>query len=104
LSSFSLQGLLEDYRILTQQIKLKNLIIACFIPPDYQDKIMQHCHWMDYEGAWSIDLLPYAGNAIRSHQELSASKGDLELFNCCPSIDLTILFTAIFRGRGKGCC
>jgi hypothetical protein len=33
------EGMLEDYRILTQQIKLKNLIIACFIPPDYQDKV-----------------------------------------------------------------
>ena len=57
------EGLLDDYRILTQQIKLKNLIIACFIPPDYQDKIMQHCHWQDYEGAWNIDFLPYAGRS-----------------------------------------
>ena len=47
------------------QIKLKNLIIACFIPPDYQDKIMQHCHWQDYEGAWNIDFLPYAGEGRR---------------------------------------
>jgi hypothetical protein len=31
-----LEDLLEDYRALTQQIKLKNLIIACFIPPQYQ--------------------------------------------------------------------
>jgi kinesin family protein 3/17 len=30
------EDLLEDYRALTQQIKLKNLIIACFIPPQYQ--------------------------------------------------------------------
>ncbi len=53
--------MLEDYRILTQQIKLKNLIIACFIPPDYQDKIMQHCHWQDYDGSWNIDCISYAG-------------------------------------------
>lgn len=68
------EGMLEDYRILTQQIKLKNLIIACFIPPDYQDKIMQHCHWQDYEGAWNIDFLSYAGNAIRIHQEQAANE------------------------------
>mmetsp|Transcript_30218 Transcript_30218/g.77019 ORF Transcript_30218/g.77019 Transcript_30218/m.77019 type:complete len:778 (-) Transcript_30218:440-2773(-) len=68
------EGLLEDYRILTQQIKLKNLIIACFIPPDYQDKIMQHCHWQDYEGTWNIDFLQYAGNAIRAHQDLAAAQ------------------------------
>mmetsp|Transcript_15513 Transcript_15513/g.26832 ORF Transcript_15513/g.26832 Transcript_15513/m.26832 type:complete len:164 (-) Transcript_15513:404-895(-) len=66
--------MLEDYRILTQQIKLKNLIIACFIPPDYQDRIMQHCHWQDYEGTWSIDFLTHAGNAIRAHQDLLAAQ------------------------------
>lgn len=55
------EGVLEDYRILTQQIKLKNLIIACFIPPDYQDKIMQHCHWQDYDASWNIDCMQYAG-------------------------------------------
>jgi len=73
------EGMLEDYRILTQQIKLKNLIIACFIPPDYQDKIMQHCHWQDYEGAWNIDFLSYAGNAIRAHQEMAAGHDAVRL-------------------------
>jgi hypothetical protein len=34
-----------DISSVSTQIKLKNLIIACFIPPDYQDRIMQHCHW-----------------------------------------------------------
>jgi len=68
------EGLLEDYRILTQQIKLKNLIIACFIPPDYQDKIMQACHWQDYEATWNIDYLQYAGNAIRAHQDMVAAE------------------------------
>lgn len=68
------EDLLEDYRALTQQIKLKNLIIACFIPPDYQDKIMQHCHWQDYEEAWNIDFISYAGNAMRARQELAVAQ------------------------------
>ncbi|KAG2431845.1 hypothetical protein HXX76_009338 [Chlamydomonas incerta] len=68
------EGMLEDYRILTQQIKLKNLIIACFIPPDYQDKIMQHCHWQDYDSSWNIDCIAYAGNAVRTNQELQAQE------------------------------
>ena len=55
------EDLLEDYRTLTQQIKLKNLVIACFIPPEYQDRIMQHCHWQDYDQTWSIQYLQYAG-------------------------------------------
>jgi hypothetical protein len=49
------------FLLLCVQIKLKNLIIACFIPPDYQDKIMQHCHWQDYDATWNIDYITYAG-------------------------------------------
>ncbi|MEW5308736.1 MAG: hypothetical protein WDW38_000672 [Sanguina aurantia] len=51
------EGVLEDYRILTQQIKLKNLIIACFIPPDHQDLIMKHCQWQDYEATWNVEYI-----------------------------------------------
>lgn len=74
------EGLLEDYRILTQQIKLKNLIIACFIPPDYQDRIMHHCHWQEYEGSWNIDFLQYAGG-LTSLQRCSLHK--LCTRKCC---------------------
>lgn len=55
------EDLLGDYRTLTQQIKLKNLVIACFIPPEYQDAIMQHCQWREYEETWHIDLVEHAG-------------------------------------------
>jgi hypothetical protein len=34
------EDLLDDYRSLTQQIKLKNLIIACFVPPVYQEVLL----------------------------------------------------------------
>ncbi len=53
--------LLDDYRQLTREIKLKNLIIACFIPPEYQDQIMQHCHFDDYDQSWTIDCIECAG-------------------------------------------
>lgn len=57
------EDLLEDYRALTQQIKLKNLIIACFIPPEYQELVMQHCKWQDYDETWRIDHVQYAGKS-----------------------------------------
>ncbi len=44
-----------------QTIKLKNLVIACFIPPAYQDTIMAHCHWHEYEEKWQIDFMQHAG-------------------------------------------
>ncbi len=45
---------------------------------------MQHCHWQDYEGAWNIDFLPYAGE----------TGGPLYLTSmtpCCPPITAHIL-------------
>ena len=36
------EDLLEDIYILTRQIKLKDLLIASYIPPHHQQCIMQH--------------------------------------------------------------
>eukprot|EP00951_Prasinocladus_malaysianus_P002644 scaffold18570_cov46-Prasinocladus_malaysianus.AAC.2 len=63
------EEMLEQIRTITQQIKLKDLVIASFIPPNYQQKIMQHCQWNDYEGAWAIDGLAHTGNFVRARKE-----------------------------------
>ena len=55
------EDLLDDYRQLTRDIKLKNLVIACFIPPDCQDQIMRHCSFDDYDQSWSIDFIECGG-------------------------------------------
>jgi kinesin family protein 3/17 len=59
---------------MTQQIKLKDLIIASFIPPSFQEKIMKHAHWDDYEANWVISAMQCAGNAIKAQRELAASE------------------------------
>ncbi|KIZ06247.1 kinesin family member 3B [Monoraphidium neglectum] len=68
------EALLDDYRSLTRQVKLKNLVIACFIPPAYQEVIMDHCHWDEYDEAWRIDHAEYAGNVQRAQQEQQLQK------------------------------
>lgn len=55
------EELLEDYRALTQQMKLKNLVIAAFIPPAYQDLNMAVCEWREYEEQWIIANIHAAG-------------------------------------------
>lgn len=70
------EDLLADYRALTQQIKLKNLVIAAFIPPAYQDLIMAVCEWREYEEKWVIANVHAAGEAGRDmavqRQEVAA--------------------------------
>lgn len=55
------EDLLADYRALSQQIKLKNLAIAAFIPPAYQDLIMARCAWNEYEEQLVIAGVEAAG-------------------------------------------
>lgn len=65
------EDLLEDIHILTRQIKLKDLLIASYIPPHHQQCIMQHCTWDDMQQCWQIEHLHLAGNAIRSRQVMA---------------------------------
>jgi hypothetical protein len=93
------EDLLADYRALTQQIKLKNLAIAAFIPPAYQDLIMAVCEWHEYEEKWVIANVHAAGEGraaimADTHMLLAGCRchtGEMvESFNaghmllCCP--------------------
>ena len=51
------EDLLEDIYILTRQIKLKDLLIASYIPPHHQQCIMQHCTWDEMQQCWQIRAL-----------------------------------------------
>lgn len=62
------EDLLADYRALSQQIKLKNLAIAAFIPPAYQDFIMARCSWNEYEEQWVIAGVQAAGEQAMALQ------------------------------------
>ncbi|GMH37875.1 hypothetical protein BSKO_05759 [Bryopsis sp. KO-2023] len=76
------EDLLNDVRELTQQLKLKDLSIACSIPPKYQEKIMAHCKYSEYDGSWQIEHVQFAGNSIRAQNEASHAQetvdGDLD--------------------------
>ncbi|WIA28846.1 hypothetical protein OEZ86_011372 [Tetradesmus obliquus] len=77
------EDLLADYRALTQQIKLKNLAIAAFIPPAYQDLIMAVCEWHEYEEKWVIANVHAAGNNIRTQRELDQAPAAPAAFDLC---------------------
>ena len=68
------EEILSSIRELTQQIKLKDLIIALFIPPEFQEKIMKHAQWDDYDAQWSIDAMQCTGNAIKAQRDLAVAE------------------------------
>mmetsp|Transcript_18435 Transcript_18435/g.22116 ORF Transcript_18435/g.22116 Transcript_18435/m.22116 type:complete len:824 (+) Transcript_18435:108-2579(+) len=57
--------LLDDIRKLTREIKLKNLVIDSFVPPEDLVKIHKRSIWDDADENWLIEKSQYAGNNVR---------------------------------------
>ncbi|XP_046354192.1 kinesin-like protein KIF3A isoform X1 [Haliotis rufescens] len=60
-----MEGLLENVRQLSRELKLHMTIIDSFIPAEYQEMIEQHVHWNDDIGEWQLRCVAYTGNNMR---------------------------------------
>ena len=69
------EDLLDNIRVLTQQLKLKDLTIASYIPPEHQQRIVDHSEWDEEEDTWIIAGSQYCGNALRAARENSLFDG-----------------------------
>ena len=49
---------MDAIRALTQQIKLKNLVIDSYVPPDELQKLTQHATYDERE-VWVLTCLPH---------------------------------------------
>jgi len=75
-SEFQLEktDLLETIRQLSRTVKLKELIIANFIPEDYSKKIEKRAVWNHEEDSWNVQKIDLAGNKIRALRPMSNGK------------------------------
>ncbi|XP_053399580.1 kinesin-like protein KIF3A isoform X2 [Mercenaria mercenaria] len=60
-----MEGLLENVRQLSRELKLQMTVIDNFIPPEYQEMIEQHVAWNDDIGEWQLRCVAYTGNNMR---------------------------------------
>ncbi|XP_054024652.1 kinesin-like protein KIF3A isoform X3 [Melanerpes formicivorus] len=60
-----IEGLLENIRQLSRELRLQMLIIDNFIPRDYQEKIENYVHWNEDIGEWQLKCVAYTGNNMR---------------------------------------
>jgi hypothetical protein len=44
---------------------LQELVIASYIPAEYQELIMAHCRWEEGPQRWAVDHIEWAGNPVR---------------------------------------
>ncbi|KAL4230043.1 Kinesin-like protein kif3a [Mactra antiquata] len=65
-----MEGLLENVRQLSRELKLQMTVIDNFIPPEYQEMIEQHVAWNDDIGEWQLRCVAYTGNNMRKQSPL----------------------------------
>lgn len=59
------EAMLDDIQALTQQIKLKNLVLDSFVPPSALEAMMALSAWNEHEQCYVVVRFDVAGNAIR---------------------------------------
>ncbi|XP_005105009.1 kinesin-like protein KIF3A isoform X4 [Aplysia californica] len=88
-----MEGLLENVRQLSRDLKLQMTIIDSFIPPEYQDMIEQHVHWNDDIGEWQLRCVAYTGNNMRKQTPQPEKEKEKQ----SPEIDLSHVYLAYTR-------
>ncbi|XP_038555803.1 kinesin-like protein KIF3A isoform X4 [Micropterus salmoides] len=60
-----IEGLLENIRQLSRELRLQMLIIDNFIPQEYQEMIENYVQWNEDIGEWQLKCVAYTGNNMR---------------------------------------
>ncbi|XP_055744204.1 kinesin-like protein KIF3A isoform X1 [Salvelinus fontinalis] len=60
-----IEGLLENIRHLSRELRLQMLIIDSFIPQEYQEMIENYVQWNEDIGEWQLKCVAYTGNNMR---------------------------------------
>ncbi|XP_010358286.1 kinesin-like protein KIF3A isoform X8 [Rhinopithecus roxellana] len=69
-----IEGLLENIRQLSRELRLQMLIIDNFIPRDYQEMIENYVHWNEDIGEWQLKCVAYTGNNMRKQTPVPDKK------------------------------
>ncbi|XP_077518616.1 kinesin-like protein 64D [Amblyomma americanum] len=56
------EGLLENVRQLSRELRLNMLLIDAFIPPEYQELLERCVQWNEDIGEWQLKCIAYTGN------------------------------------------
>ncbi|KAG5178547.1 kinesin-like protein [Tribonema minus] len=59
------EDLLDAIRQLSRQLKLKDLIITNFVPPEEARRVERRAEWSEEAGTWTIPFPELAGNVLR---------------------------------------
>ncbi|CAD5114686.1 DgyrCDS3731 [Dimorphilus gyrociliatus] len=101
-----MEGLLENVRQLSRELRLQFLIIDNFIPPEYQEMIEQFMIWNDDLGEWQLKCVAYTGNNMRKSSPQPDRNGDrltnTDLSNVYMAYTAETAEEAYRKNEGKG--
>ncbi|XP_043925185.1 kinesin-like protein KIF3A isoform X1 [Protopterus annectens] len=69
-----IEGLLENIRQLSRELRLQMLIIDNFIPQEYQEMIENYVNWNEDIGEWQLKCVAYTGNNMRKQTPVPDKK------------------------------
>ncbi|KAM4746790.1 kinesin-like protein KIF3A isoform 4-T4 [Rhinophrynus dorsalis] len=69
-----IEGLLENIRQLSRELRLQMSIIDNFIPQEYQEMIENYVHWNEDIGEWQLKCVAYTGNNMRKQTPVPDKK------------------------------
>uniref|UniRef100_A0AC34QF45 Kinesin-like protein n=1 Tax=Panagrolaimus sp. JU765 TaxID=591449 RepID=A0AC34QF45_9BILA len=61
-----MEGLLDNVRQLERELKLYNVIVDSYIPPDYLRFVEKNTYWNEDIGDWQLKCIAYTGNNMRA--------------------------------------
>ena len=69
-----MEGLLDNVRQLTRELRLQMLVIDSFVPTDYQEVIERNVKWNEDIGEWQLKCVAYTGNNMRKKSDLDSDE------------------------------
>ena len=64
-----MEGLLDNVRELSKELRLQMTVIDNFIPKHYQELIERYVHWNEDIGEWELKCIAYTGNNMRKQTD-----------------------------------
>ena len=68
-----MEGLLDNVRQLTRDLRLQMLVIDAFIPPEFQTVIEENVAWNEEIGEWQLKCVAYTGNNMRKRTDMDGT-------------------------------
>jgi kinesin family member 3B len=67
------EDMLDTIRDLTRQLKLKDMILDNFVPPDEVEQLHRRATWNEEDENWQVARMDLAGNKLRARRPVSAT-------------------------------